>query len=358
MSQLKNEIIEQFGTPCCVIDLSIVERNIIRAQDLCTRAGVLNRPHIKTHKSSLLAKKQLEAGAVGITCQKIGEAEVMFEAGITDILVATNVLGAAKSGRLRALRGRVNVKLVADNPFVLSAYSEVARQADRVIDVLIECDTGQKRAGVETPNEVLQLVRLLKQDGRLNFVGLMFYPPINGWHDTQIFLDKTLRGLNELKALPAIISTGGTPNFVNIGKLRGATEHRAGTCIFNDMMMVKDGFSTLNDCALTIFTSVVSRAGAERGILDAGSKSLTYDTDDLVGHGHILEYPDAAIFKLAEEHGFLNLSKCSVKPEIGDIVRIIPNHACVVANMVDTLVAVRGDKIIDVVPVEARGKLV
>ena len=356
--QLKNEIIRQFGTPCCVIDLSVVEKNIFRAQDLCNRAKVSNRPHIKTHKSSILAKKQLNAGAVGITCQKIGEAEVMFDSGINDILVATNVLGAAKSGRLESLRRKVSVKLCADNPVVLRAYSEVAKQAGEVIDVLVECDTGQKRAGVETPDEVLQLAQLIKEDPRLNFVGLMFYPTIDGWHESQRFLDQTLNGLINLKTLPEIISTGGTPNFVNIGKLRGATEHRAGTCIFNDLMMVKAGYSTLEDCALTIFSSVVSRAGADRGILDSGSKSLTSDTGDLRGYGHIIEYPDACIFKLAEEHGFMDLSNCSNKPELGEIVRVIPNHVCVAVNMVEHLVAIQGDEIVDLIPVEARGMLV
>ena len=358
MDVLKNEIIRQFGTPCCVIDLSVVERNIARAQNLCDRAKVLNRPHIKTHKSSKLAKKQIESGAVGVTCQKIGEAEVMFGAGITDILVATNVLGAARSGRLAELRKKVAVKLSADNPVVLRAYSDVAKQVGEVIDVLIECDTGQKRAGVETPDEVLHLVHHIKEDKNLNFVGLLFYPIVDGWREAQEFLDQVCKGLKQLRTLPKIISTGGTPNFINIGKLNGATEHRAGTCIFNDLMTVKAGFAILDECALTIFTSVVSRAGSERGILDSGSKSLTSDTGGLAGFGRIIEYPDACIFKLAEEHGFMDLSECSKKPEVGEIVRVIPNHACVAVNMVDRLIAVRDGKIVDAVSVEARGMLV
>jgi len=152
---LKTKIIETFGTPCAVIDLDIVERNILHVQDICDSAGVANRPHIKTHKSPVLANLQLAAGARGITCQKVGEAEVMADAGITDIIIATNVLGAARSGRLAALQRRVDVKVCADNAVSVSAYAEAATKAKRMMEVLIECDTGQQRAGVETPEEAL-----------------------------------------------------------------------------------------------------------------------------------------------------------------------------------------------------------
>ena len=155
-----------------------------------------------------------------------------------------------------------------------------------------------------------------------------------------------------------IVSTGGTPNFINIGKLKGATEHRAGTCIFNDLMMIEAGVASLDDCAFQVFTSVVSHGGNDRGILDAGSKTLTSDTGGLDGFGHVIEHPDARIHKFAEEHGFLDLAKCDFKPLVGDIVRVIPNHVCVAVNMVDQLIAVRDNEIVDVIPVAARGKLV
>jgi len=358
LNQLKDEIIKNFGTPCAVVDLDIVERNIDQAQARCDNAGVINRPHIKTHKSPFLAKMQIAAGAQGITCQKLGEARVMADAGITDIIIATNLLGAAKCGQLASLQKQIALKVCADNPVSLAAYSDAATDAGRPMDVLIECDTGQKRAGVETPEEALLLARQIKIDPMLNFAGLLFYPPLTGWTDTQAFYDQTLIGLNELGLSPSIVSTGGTPNFVNLGQLNGATEHRAGTCIFNDRMMIAAGVAKLEDCALTVYSSVVSRAGAERGILDAGSKTLTADTGGLTGYGHIIEHPHARIHKFAEEHGFLDLSGCNDKPEIGDIVRVIPNHVCVAVNMFDQLVTVRNDQIEDVIPVEARGKLV
>lgn len=355
---LKTSIIEQFGTPCAVIDLDRVERNIAKAQNLCDQAQVLNRPHIKTHKSPVLANMQIDAGAIGITCQKLGEAEVMADAGITDIIIATNLLGAARCGRLAALLKRMPLKICADNTISLAEYSKAASTAGRALDVMIECETGQLRAGVETPKEALALAEYISKDPLLNFAGLLFYPSLDGWPATQVFYDEVKQGLKNLGLVAGIVSTGGTPNFKNIGKLNGATEHRAGTCIFNDLMMVEAGVATLDDCAFTVYTSVVSRAGETRGILDAGSKTLTADTGGLNGYGYIIEHPTARINKFAEEHGFLDLSKCNHKPAVGDIVRVIPNHVCVAVNMVDQLVAVRGDDIVEVIPVAARGKLV
>ena len=358
MTALKTAIIENFGTPCPVIDLDVVERNIARAQSRCDAAGLANRPHIKTHKSPIIANMQIAAGAKGITCQKLGEAEVMANAGITDIVIATNLLGAARSGRLAALQRRVALKVCTDNPVSLAAYAEAAKQAERVLDVMIECDTGQKRAGVETPAEALSLAEIIRDDPWLNFAGILFYPPLDGWPQTQVFWDETAAGLAALGMSAEIISTGGTPNFVNMGKLKGATEHRAGTCIFNDLMMIEADVASLDDCAFQVFTSVVSRGGEDRGILDAGSKTLTWDSGGLDGFGRILEHPNARIHKFAEEHGFLDLASCNDKPSVGDIVRVIPNHVCVAVNMVDQLVAVRGDKIVQVIPVAARGMLV
>ena len=228
IDRMKMEVIKNFGTPCLIIDLDVVERNIQRAQKLCDEAGVANRPHIKTHKSPLLAKMQIEAGARGITCQKLGEAEVMADAGITDIIIATNLLGAARSGRLAALQRRIALKVCADNPVALDAYSNAARESGRPLDVMIECDTGQKRAGVETPGEALALAQIINNDPMLNFAGLLFYPALDTWLETQTFLDKMTKGFAVLGMRHGIISTGGTPNFANIGKLFVSTEHRSG----------------------------------------------------------------------------------------------------------------------------------
>jgi D-serine deaminase-like pyridoxal phosphate-dependent protein len=185
----------------------------------------------------------------------------------------------------------------------------------------------------------------------------MLYPPEDRMPETQRFLDEALAGVREAGLEPTIISSGGTPNLRNLGVLKGVTEHRAGTYIFNDRMMLACGAATPDDLALHVVATVVSRAGQDRGILDAGSKTLTSDIGGLDGHGLILEHPQARIARFAEEHGFLDLSACNDRPGVGDVVRVVPNHVCVVVNMVDRLIATRGDEIVGEIPVAARGRI-
>jgi D-serine deaminase-like pyridoxal phosphate-dependent protein len=357
---LKVRIQREFGTPAVVIDLDRVERNIARVQAVCDAAGVANRPHIKTHKSPVLARMQIAAGAKGVTAQKLGEAEVMHEGGIEDILISYNLIGAARSGRLAALLKRgATLTVCADNPVTIEAYGQAAWEAGCNLAVAIECDTGRKRAGVETAREAIQLANEVNNTPGLSFAGFLYYPTETGWPQAQAFHDEALAGVRALGLEPRIVSTGGTPNLVNVGGLRGATEHRAGTYIFNDRMQTACGSATPEDCALSVYTSVVSRAAPERGILDAGSKTLTADPGGgLDGFGQILEYPQARIHAFAEEHGFLDLARSNERPVVGEVVRVIPNHVCVVVNMVDRLIAVRGNEIVDVLDVAARGCLV
>jgi D-serine deaminase-like pyridoxal phosphate-dependent protein len=354
---LKTEIAREFGTPAVVIDLDVVERNIARVQALCEAAGVANRPHIKTHKSPVIAHMQRAAGARGITCQKLGEAEIMAEHGHDDILIAYNLLGEHKLGRLGRLLSRVQVTVAADNPTVVAGLPQAAALAGRDLDVVVECDTGRKRAGVATVGEAVSLAKDIASRPGLSFAGFMLYPPETAADETQAFLDAATAGVREAGLEPRIVSSGGTPNLANLGRIKGTTEHRAGTYVFNDRMMLAAGMASLDDCALTVYATVVSRAESDRGILDAGSKTLTSDTGGLEGHGLILEHPRARIARFAEEHGFLDLSTCNDRPKVGDVVRVVPNHVCVVVNMVDRLVMVRSGEIVGELAVEARGRL-
>ena len=355
---LAAKIAREYGTPVAVIDMDRVERNIARVQKTVEAAGVANRPHIKTHKSPMLAKLQIAAGARGITCQKIGEAEVMADAGIDDILISYNLLGEEKMARLGALQAKAHMTVAADNPTVVASLTQAAAASGRPLSVVVECDTGRKRAGVETPTEAIALAKQIAASKGLVFAGFMLYPTETGWADAQKFHDEALAGVRALGLEATMVSTGGSPNLKNVGKLKGATEHRPGTYIYNDRMQVEAGVASWDDCALHIYSTVVSRAGPDRGILDAGSKTLTSDTGSgLDGHGLILEHPEARIAKFAEEHGFLDLARSNTRPEVGDVVRIVPNHVCVVVNMMDEVVMVRGDEIIGTLPVVARGKL-
>jgi D-serine deaminase-like pyridoxal phosphate-dependent protein len=354
---LKAEIARRYGTPAVVIDLDVVERNIARLQSLCDAAGLANRPHIKTHKSPVLAAMQIAAGASGITCQKLGEAEVMADGGMDDILISYNILGEEKTERLGALAARVKMTVSADNPVVVDGLPRAAQIAGRPLDVLVECDTGRKRAGVEKPSEAVALAKHIASQPGLAFAGFLIYPLETALPQAQRFLDAALAGVREAGLEARVISSGGTPNLPHLSEIAGVTEHRSGTSIFNDRMMMAAGLAGLEDCALTVYSTVVSRAAPERGILDAGSKTLTSDTGGLDGHGFILEHPQARIARFAEEHGFLDLSACNDRPVVGDVVRVIPNHVCVVVNMVDRLITVRGGEVTGELRVAARGRL-
>lgn len=354
---LAAKIAREYGTPCAVIDMDRVERNIARIQKACDAAGLANRPHIKTHKNPTIAKMQVAAGAKGITCQKLGEAEIMANAGIDDILISYNLLGEEKMARLGALQAKANMTVAADNSTVVAGLPKAAAASGRPLSVVVECDTGRKRAGVETPTEAIALAREIAGSKGLQFAGFLMYPTETGWADAQKFYDEALAGVRAHGLDAKIVSTGGTPNLKNLGKLKGGTEHRFGTYIYNDRMQVAAGVASWDDCALHIYSTVVSRAAPERGILDAGSKTLTSDTGGLDGHGLILEHPEARIARFAEEHGFLDLSRSNTRPNVGDVVRIVPNHVCVVVNMMDEVVMVRGEEIIGTLPVAARGKL-
>src|ERR1700730_14458494 len=354
---LAAKIARDYGTPVAVIDMDRVERNIARVQAACDAAGVANRPHIKTHKSPMLAKLQIAAGAKGITCQKLGEAEVMADAGIDNILISYNLIGEEKMARLGALQTKANMTVAADNSVVIAGLPQAAAISGRPLSVVVECDTGRKRAGVETPAEAIALAREIAGSQGLTFAGFMLYPTETGWAEAQKFYDEALAGVRAHGFDAKMVSTGGSPNLKNLGKLKGATEHRPGTYIYNDRMQVAAGVATLEDCALTVYATRVSRAAPERGILDAGSKTLTSDSGGLDGYGLILEHPEARIARFAEEHGFLDLARSNTRPHVGDVVRIVPNHVCVVVNMMDEVVMVRGDEIIGTLPVAARGKL-
>ena len=257
---LKAEVASEFGTPAVVIDLDRVEANIARVQKLCDQAGVANRPHIKTHKSPVLAKMQVAAGARGITCQKLGEAEVMVDGGLDDILISYNILGEEKVARLGRLLQRAEITVAADNPITIAGLPKAGEIAGRPLGVIIECDTGRKRAGVETAREAIELAALIKAEPHLSFRGFLFYPTETSWPQTQRFFEEATAGIRALGLEARIVSTGGTPNLVNLGGLEGATEHRAGTYIFNDRMMLACGAATPDDCALNVYATVVSRA--------------------------------------------------------------------------------------------------
>ena len=344
-------------TPSVVIDLDIAEANIAKYQAYCDKLGLHLRPHVKTHKIPDLAKKQLAAGASGITCQKISEAEAMIsEGGIDDILLTYNVLGQRKLHRLRQLSEKVRLSVVADNITCIKGLSETFHDAQTPLTVLVECDTGALRCGVVSPDEALELAQAIDSLPGIRFGGLMTYPPVGHAEHINSFL-ATAKSLIEASGLAVdVVSIGGSPDMWRADQIPVGTEYRIGTYIYNDRSLIMQGTCEIKDCALTILATVVSTPTPERAVIDAGSKSLTSDLSGLSGHGLVVGYPDLAIEKLSEEHGCIT-SDQPTGLKVGQQVHIIPNHACVVSNMVDHVVFTRQQKPVKSQPVIARGQV-
>ncbi len=347
--------LEDLETPVPVIDIDVVERNLRRWQARCDALGLANRPHIKTHKLVPLAKAQIDLGAKGITVQKLGEAEAMAAAAVTDPLLTFNEVGHPQLERLAELARRTEIKLVADNEAVLEGIAHAARVAGRDIEVLVECDTGAARNGVQSPQAAIALAQAIDRTPGLRFGGLMTLPK-NGARDAMAsFLDAAREGLSRSGLDVPAVSTGGSPDMWKDEGLDNATEYRAGTYIYMDRMQIAAGSATPDDCALTVLSTVVSVPTPDRAMLDAGSKALTSDTVGLHGFGEVRSLSGAQVYNMSEEHGFLDISKLNDKPKVGDLVRITPNHVCPVTNLYDKVVFVKGTQVLGAVKVDARG---
>lgn len=346
--------IDQVDTPAVLVDLDRVEANIARLQHYLDVHGIANRPHIKTHKIPALARAQLDAGAVGIACQKVSEAEVMVDAGIDDVFIPYNIVGQTKLNRLMRLAARAKVSVTADSATTIRGYAAAAAAAGTVLPVAVEFDSGSQRCGVQTPEEAASLARLIAASSGLQFGGLMTFPHTAQSDD---FVRAT-RALLQPDGLPIeCVSYGGTPAMWTAHERTEVTEYRAGTYIYGDRSIVKSGAMTLDQIALSVVCTVVSRPTATRGILDGGSKTFSSDLLGMEGHGLILEYPEARFYGMSEEHGHCDFSDCARRPEVGERVTVIPNHCCPVSNLFDTVVAVRRGQVESLLTVAARGRV-
>ncbi len=344
--------IDELETPVVAVDLDRLEANIARFQAYLDRHGIANRPHIKTHKIPEIARMQIDAGAVGITCQKLGEAEVMAGAGIEDIFVPYNIVGGSKLERLATLTRWARISVTADSEVVVRGLSSIMRREALTLPVLVECDTSMGRCGVQSPREAAELARVIARSPGLRFGGLMTYP-------NNEYTDPFVRQTKALLASHGIpverVTGGGTACMWRVHTHAEVTEHRAGEYVYGDRHALRSGVMRLEDCAFKVITTIVSRPTTDRGILDGGSKTFSSDVRDLEGHGLILEYPEARVYTLSEEHGHVDFSGCPRKPEIGERVTVIPNHCCVVTNLFNQIVGVRNDAVEVVWPVACRG---
>ncbi|HXT15926.1 MAG TPA: alanine racemase [Gemmatimonadaceae bacterium] len=358
----------ELETPVPVVDLDRLATNLDRAAAYATAHGLALRPHIKTHKSPRLAAEQIRRGAVGVTCATPFEAEVMSEV-CADILVAYPPVGKQRATRLAALPTSVQLTVALDSPRAIEDIAEAARAADRTIGVLVELDLGMHRVGTPNVDEAIALARTVCSHPPLDFAGIAFYPghvreavdrQQPKLDDLSSALSGALDAFERAGVRPRVVSGGSTPTLWHTHEMRGVTEFRPGTYVYNDRTTAAIGACAWDDCALTVLATVVSTAVPNQAVVDAGTKSLGREpmrgTDTADGFGALLDHPDVVVKSMSEEHGILDLSQTNWRPAVGDRVRIVPNHVCIVVHLNDVIAGIRGDAVETTWPVAARSR--
>ncbi|MDQ4100194.1 MAG: alanine racemase [Chloroflexota bacterium] len=360
---------QEADTPCLVVDEAILKRNIERMAEFARSVGVGLRPHIKTHKTPEIARMQLEAGAIGITCAKVGEAEVMVDqAGVTDVLLAYPTVGEPKIRRIVALLERARIVVAVDSRAAAEALSAAMVQHDRTLEVCAEINTGQNRSGALAGDEALAFALDVARLPRLTLSGIMTHEGQANSAPPERIEAVALEAGQAMVALAerirahgvelTMVSVGSTPAAAYTPTVSGITEMRPGTYVFNDNSAFRYGQLGVEDCAARFVATVVSRPARDRAVLDTGSKSLAMDpSKSRPGHGYIVGHRDAIISKLSEEHGVVTLPDGEEGFAVGDRVEVIPNHICPTVNLMDELSVVRDGRIADTWRVAARGKV-
>jgi len=357
-------------TPALLIDLDIVARNLAWMQEKADKFGVALRPHIKTHKIPELADLQVRSGAHGITVAKVSEAEVMAAAGIKNIFIANQVVTKEKLNRLAALSREVRVSVGLDSVAAAGKLSDVFAASGLAIEYLIEINSGLNRCGVLPGKEAVELFQAINTLPALRFKGIFTHAgQVYGAaslsavkevsHHESTIMAETAQAFAAVGTSPEIVSVGSTPTMKVWQGHEGVNEIRPGNYIFHDAIQISLGAATLEECALSIVATVISRPSPERAVIDAGSKAFGLDKgahgkEMVTGFGIVLD-KKAILERLSEEHGILSLDP-KVELDIEDKVRLIPNHACAVVNLFDRAYGLKDGKVVEEFKIAARGK--
>lgn len=358
-------------SPALLLDDSRLDRNVRLMAQLCRQHGKKLRPHIKTHKTLEIARRQLDNGAVGLTVAKLGEAEVYAAAGFDDLLVCYPIVGQLKLARLAVLAQSVTVSTVVDNAGAADDLSAAMTAAGVRLDVLLKLDVGMHRVGISA-DEVEQLAAAVAELPGLRLRGVCI-------HEGSVYgeADPARRrtvGRDQVQGLVAaaerlrdrglpidVVSCGSTPSIADVVDIDGLTEVRPGNYVFYDAMQVALGVIEAERCALSVLTTVVSRGGADHAVVDAGAKTLSLDRGAhglglLSDYGRIIGRDDMRLASLSEEHGWLKLGK-EVPLSVGERLRVLPNHACAVVNNFDKMIIVRDGEPVGEWHIAARGQV-
>lgn len=359
-------MLPELETPVPVVDLGRLERNVARVASYAEAHGLALRPHVKTHKSPVVAALQVARGARGLTCATPREAEVMAAAS-GDLLVAYPPVDPLRAARIAALEAE-RVAVALDSVEAVDAMDNAAVAHGRTIQVYVEMDLGMRRVGVQTVDEAIALARRAADARSLEFAGLAFYPG----HIRQGVADQdaalaavaaqlgtAVEGLAAAGLRPGVVSGGSTPTLWRSHEMGPVTEIRPGTYVYNDRTTAVIGACAWDDCAFTVLATVVSTAVRGQAVIDAGVKALGREPvrgapDE--GFGALLDHPEVTVRTMSEEHGVLDLARTSWTPRVGDRVRVVPNHVCVAVHLFDEIIGVRGEAIEARWPVAARGR--
>jgi D-serine deaminase-like pyridoxal phosphate-dependent protein len=366
MNQLWTGGAEALETPIPLVDLDRLERNLDRMAVYAARHGLALRPHIKTHKSPKVAIEQLRRGAVGLTCATLLEAEVMSEVG-DDILLAYPPVGSSKLQRLLGLPEEIELTVALDSIEVAEALAHAAAERGRAVGVYVELDLGMRRVGLSAVEDAVALARRVSECPPLVYRGITFYPghiraPVGQQGEEIIRLSGGVRtaidALERAGLRPGVVSGGSTPTIATAHEIEGLTEIRPGTYVFNDRMTQQTGVCDWDDCALTVLATVVSTAVPGQAVIDAGAKALGREPaarpED--GFAALVDRPDVTVQRLSEEHGILDLRNSDWRPAVGEQVRLVPNHVCIVVHLHEVIYGMRGNRIETSWPVSARGR--
>lgn len=352
-------------TPAIVVDDRVLHKNLQRMSDYASHHGLNLRPHTKTHKSLYVAKLQLEYGATGLSVAKVGEAEVMATI-CPDIMLAYPIVDPHRCERLAALASNATVRVGTDSKTSVERLGAAAMSAGTAIGVLVDFDLGYGRTGAQSVGAAVEIAEAADHHPGIRLDGIMFYSGhVGGNDDTQAEQFGTvapectelLAAFDRKGLCREIVSSGSTPSAYNTHLLDVVTEFRSGTYVYNDLNIVRGGYGAIEDCAARIHSTVVSDSVPGQIVLDAGTKTLTSDLCGPApnsGHGYIVEYPQAKISKLTEEHAQVDVTHSDRRPTVGEAVTIIPNHICPCINLQDNFWLDR-DGDLEQLPVDTRG---
>ncbi len=354
--------LERIDTPALVLDAALLEGNIRKMAEFASEQGISLRPHAKTHKCPIIAHKQVEAGAIGVTCAKVSEAEIMGYAGIKEILIANQLVTREKIERLVSLGRHCRVMVAVESLMNAEAISQIATSHGEKISVIIECNIGMDRCGTNSPEETLRLAAGISKLPGLTLKGLM------GYEGHTVFLmpreerlthsSRAIEALIDHKAAmhrggfsTEVVSAAGTGTYDMTGRNKEITDIQVGSYATMDMRYKSVGIDF--DLALSVLCTVISRPDKNTAIIDVGMKGVTKEFGLPVVKG----VDGATVFSLSEEHGKLQLSGESLDLKVGDKLELLPSHGCTTINLYDNYHVHRYGLLEAIWPVAARGAL-